>query len=436
MVKEFKTILQKIFIYRMKILLKQAAITDTGSPYHNTIRDILIEDGKIIKIADNINETADTVVNTKDLLVSTGWVDVFANFCDPGYEYKETLETGAAAATAGGYTQVFVVPNNNPVVQNKTQVEYIVQKSRTLSSGILPIGAVTKNCEGKDLSEMYDMRMSGAVAFSDGLLPVQTSGLLLKALQYVKAFDGTIIQVPVDSSIGTYGLMNEGLVSTRLGLPGIPAIGEEIIIKRDIDLLRYTESKLHITGVSTAKGLALIKTAKEEGLAISCSVTPYHLFYCDEDLQEYDANLKVNPPLRTKEDMLALRKGVIDGVVDCIASHHFPQDWDHKTCEFEFAKYGMLSLQTTFAVVNNILPGLSNEQIANLFSNNARNIFALPPTSITEGANAELTLFSKTGKTTLTKESNKSKSTNSPFFNKELNGVVIGTINKGQLFLN
>jgi dihydroorotase len=169
------------------------------------------------------------------------------------------------------------------------------------------LGAVTKNIEGKDLAEMYDMQNSGAIAFSDGLQPIQTPGLLLKALQYVKAFDGTVIQMPIDKSIGANGLMNEGIVSTQLGLPGIPTIAEEIMIQRDIDLVRYTKSKLHITGISTAKSVALLQAAKAEGLAISCSVTPYHLFYCDEDLQSYNTNLKVNPPLRTREDMLALK---------------------------------------------------------------------------------------------------------------------------------
>lgn len=298
---------------------------------------------------------------------------------------------------------------------------------------MLPIGAVTKNIEGKDLAEMYDMYNSGAIAFSDGLTPVQNSGLLLKALQYVKAFGGTIIQMPVDKSIGTHGLMNEGIASTQLGLAGIPAIAEEIIIKRDIDLLRYTQSKLHITGVSTAKGIQLINEAKQEGLQITCSVTPYHLYFCDEDLKEYDTNLKVNPPLRTKEDMLALRKAVIDGNVDCIASHHFPQDIDNKICEFEAAKNGMIGLQTSFAVFNEVLPELSVEQIANLFTNNARKIFGLDSSGININAQATVTVFNKTSSTVLMKENNKSLSANSPFFNQSLKGKVIAVINKGLL---
>ena len=311
-----------------------------------------------------------------------------------------------------------------------------MQKSKSLAVNIHPLGAITKNIEGKDLAEMYDMHASGAIAFSDGLQPVQTPGLFLKALQYVKAFDGILIQMPIDNTIGTHGLVNEGIISTQLGLPGIPAIAEEIMIKRDIELVRYTNSKLHLTGVSTEKSVQLIEAAKAEGLLISCSVTPYHLFFCDEDLQDYDTNLKVNPPLRSKQDMLALRKAVINGTIDCIASHHIPQNWDNKTCEFEYAKNGMIGLETSFAVVNEVLPKLTTEQLIKLFSFNARSIFKIALHTIEEGADADITLFNRNKNTLLTKENIKSKSSNSPFLNKELKGKVIGIINKGQLFLN
>ncbi|GAC1527554.1 MAG: hypothetical protein NVS3B15_04490 [Sediminibacterium sp.] len=266
--------------------------------------------------------------------------------------------------------------------------------------------------------------------------PVQSAGLLLKALQYVKAFEGVLIQVPVDKTIGAGGLMNEGIVSTRLGLPGLPAIAEEIFVKRDIDLLRYTQSKLHITGISTWQSLSLIQAAKAEGLQVTCSVTPYHLFFCDEDLQTYDTNLKLTPPLRSKADMLALREGVLNGLVDCIASHHFPQDWDNKTCEFEYAKPGMIGLQTVFAVVNEVLPGLHDDLLVKLLSRNARTIFHLPVIPIREGAEAELTLFSKQTATVFNKQNLKSKSANSPFLDQKRMGKVLGVIYKGQLTLN
>ena len=420
----------------MKILLRKVLIADSTSSLNNLIKDILIENGKIVLIADSIPDKADEYMEEPDCVVSPGWVDTFSHFCDPGYEYKETLETGAASASAGGFTDVFVLPNTLPMVQSKSQVEYIVQKSKMLPVNIHPIGAITKNIEGKDLAEMYDMHASGAVAFSDGLFPVQTSGLLLKALQYVKAFEGILMQVPIDQSIGTHGLMNEGIVSTRLGLPGLPAIAEEIIVKRDIDLLRYTESKLHITGISTSVSLEEIAKAKKEGIAISCSVTPYHLYFTDEDLLEYDTNLKVNPPLRSKNDRQALREGILNGTIDCIASHHLPQNWDNKTCEFEYAKAGMIGLESSFAIVNSVLPELSNDQLVKIFSTTARTIFNLPAIIIEEGADAELTLFSRRGLTLLTKENIKSKSHNSPFVQKELKGKVIGTITKGHIYLN
>jgi dihydroorotase len=420
----------------MKILVRQATIADPDSSFNGQVMDLLINENLVSKIASHITEAADEVIEAQGLIVSPGWVDVFSHFADPGYEYKETLETGAAAAAAGGFTQVFVLPNTQPVVDNKTQAEYISQRSRTLPVTIHPLGAITKGIEGKDLAEMYDMRNSGAIAFTDGNSPVQSPGLFLKALQYVKAFDGVLVQVPLDKSIGAGGLINEGVISTRLGLPGIPALAEEVIIKRDLDLLRYTQSKLHITGISTKNSLALIGAAKKEGLNISCSVTPYHLFFCEEDMQTYDTNLKVNPPLRSKEDMLALREAVADGSVDCIASHHMPQDWDNKVCEFEYAKNGMTGLETSFAVINHLLPELTGEKIVQLFSGNARKIFGLPATHIAEGNVAELTLFTRSGTTLISKSQLRTKSSNTPFLDRELDGKILGIIHKGKLTLN
>jgi dihydroorotase len=435
---QFQTILHQIFRFYMRVLLQQVFIADTHSPYNGHVKDILIVDGIIAQIADAISPTSidTTVITANEAIVSSGWVDIFSHFCDPGFEYRETLTTGAAAAAAGGFTQVFTLPNTQPVVTSKAQVAYVVEKSKALPVTVQPLGAVTKQIEGKELGEMYDMRLSGAVAFSDGLQAIQSSGLLLKALQYIKAFDGVIIQLPHDKSIGSFGLVNEGIISTQLGLPGIPAIAEELMIKRDIDLLEYTGSKLHITGITTANSVALIAAAKAKGLQLTCSVTPYHLLYCDEDLVDYDTNLKTNPPLRSKADMLALRQAVIDGQIDCIATHHLPQNWDSKTCEFEYAKHGMIGLQTVFAAINQLLPSLSNEQISGLFSNNARQIFGLPEVSITEGAVAELTIFSRTGETILTKANSKSKSANTPLLNTALKGEVIGIFHKSQLHLN
>ncbi len=419
----------------MKILLQQVKIADPDSPHNGNIKDILIVDG-IIKLIDNsLNDESAEIVEAKNVIVTPGWVDIFSHACDPGYEYKETLETCAAAAAAGGYTQIFTLPDNDPVTDNKTQVEYVKQKSNSLKIQVHPLGGVTKKKEGVTLAEMYDMHQSGAVAFTDGLQPLQYAGLMLKSLQYVKAFNGVIIQVPQDKTISSGGLINEGLISTKLGLPGLPSIAEEIIIARDTELADYTNSALHFTGISTIKSVELINAAKAKGLKVTCSVTPYHLFFCDEDLQSYNTNLKVNPPLRDRKNMMALRQAVSDDKIDCIASHHIPQDWDNKTCEFEYAKFGMIGLQTAYAAVKAVLPELTDQQITNLFSINARKIFNLHTSTIKEGNVAEITLFNN-GEFILKKENIKSKSHNSPFINIPLKGNVIGVISKGNLILN
>jgi dihydroorotase len=419
----------------MKILLRQIKIADPHSPHNGNTKDILIVDGIIKIVDDNITDKSDQIFEAENANVSPGWIDIFSHACDPGYEFRETLETCADAAAAGGFTQIFTLPDTNPVIDNKTQVEYVQQKSKGLKIQIHPLGSITKKKEGKELAEMYDMHQSGAVAFTDGLQPLQYAGLLLKGLQYVKTFNGVIIQIPQDKGISSTGLMNEGLVSTQLGLPGMPAIAEELIIARDIELTEYTNSALHFTGISTAKSVELIKAAKSKGLKITCSVTPYHLFFCDEDLHSYNTNLKVNPPLRNRADMIALREAVLNGNIDCIASHHIPQDWDSKTCEFEYAKFGMIGLQTSYGAIKTVLLQLSAAQTAKLFSTNARKIFNLNNASIKEGNKAELTLFGNES-FTLQKKNIKSKSYNSAFINIHLTGNVFGIFTKGNLILH
>jgi dihydroorotase len=420
----------------MNILIQQAFITDPQSPHHGTVKDILIENGLIKNIQDSIPDKADQVIQKKGIHISPGWVDVFADFCDPGFEYKETLESGARAAASGGYTDVFVIPNTKPVVDSKSQVEYIRQKSKSLPVNVLPIGSVTKNGEGHELAEMYDMHNSGAVAFGDGINPVQSAGLLLKALQYIKAFHGVIIQIPDDKTVGVNGLINEGIVSTRLGLPGKPVMAEELIIARDIKLAAYAESKIHFTGITSPKSLEYIKRAKDRGAEVSCSVTPYHLYFSDEDLLNYDTNLKVYPPLRTAPMIKALREALVDGTIDCIASHHRPHEYDSKILEFENAKYGMIGLETTYAIIKTAVPELSEEKIISLLGINPRTLFGLPMPRMEAGQPAVITLFQPSEIWTMQESDIRSKSRNSPFIGKELKGKVLGIINGEKVFLN
>mgnify|MGYP002072272455 CR=1 FL=1 len=420
----------------MKLLIKQARIADPASPYNGQVADILITNGRIASIAPAITEQADKELDIPGLHVSPGWADVFAHFADPGYEYKETLETGAAAAAAGGFTDVLIIPNTNPCIHNKANVEYLVQKGKALPVSVHPIGAVTRNTEGKELAEMYDMRASGAVAFSDGTHCIQSPGLLVKALQYVKAFDGTIIQLPDDKSINPQGLMHEGITSTRMGLPGKPAMAEELIVARDIKLARYAASRLHFTAISTAKSLEYVRRGKESGTAVSCSVTPYHLYFTDEDLTSYNTSLKVNPPLRTPADRDALRKGLADGTIDCIATHHLPHEYDSKVLEFEYAKYGMIGLETAYAVLNTAVPDMAAGTWAKLLSINPRKLFGLPALTVQEGQPASLTFFMPSEKWTVSKSHLRSRSANTPFSGKELTGKVKGIFHKNQLVLN
>ncbi len=420
----------------MKILLKNAEIIDKNSVHHQEMRDILIVDGVIVKIENEINVDDAQIFQDPYLKVSIGFVDLFTKIGEPGFEHQETLDTAAKAAQYGGYTRLFMLPNTNPAISSQSQVNYIKEKSKNLSVHIHPLGAISKNIEGKELAEMHDMYNNGAIAFSDGDQPVQSAALFLKALQYVNSFNGTLIQQPIEKKFSKLGSMNEGVVSTQMGIQGIPSFAEILMIKRDIELVRYSKGKLHITGVSTADGIKLITEAKKEGLNITCSVTPHHLIFCDEDVTNYEPNLKVNPPLRTKKDMLSLRNAFEAGMIDCIASHHIPLHLDNKDCEFDKASFGMINLQTVFPILNNLFPTLLLSYIIDALSYNARIIFNLPNYKIEVGETAELTLFNTDDLFTLTKENNKSKSANTVIYNKTLRGKILGTVNKGQFFIN
>lgn len=417
----------------MNLLIKKAKIVDPLSSYNGKTVDILIESGRIQEIKKNISAKGMQVFELPNLHLSPGWVDLFADFCDPGYEYRETLETGSQAAAAGGYTDVCIVPNTKPSLDQKSSIEYLITKAANLPVTIHPIGAITKQTEGKDLAEMYDMKASGAIAFSDGSNTVQSSGVLLKALQYIKSFDGLIIQIPDDKTISPKGLMNEGIMSVQLGMQSRPTIAEEILVNRDINLAAYTDSNLHLTGVSTQGSLKLVQAAKQKKLKVTCSITPQHVVFSDEDLSTYDTHLKINPPLRTKREIKHLQNAVKNGIVDCIASHHQPKNIDEKLVEFEYAKFGVISLQTTYASINTAILGISQEKIVELLSINPRRILKLTQATIEKGNIASLTLFNPYTKWKVEQEKIFSKSKNSPYIGMELMGKPIGIFHKNKL---
>jgi dihydroorotase len=410
----------------MKILLKKARIIDPGHTHHDTQADLLIVDGCIRHIGSGISEEADRVIETEGLHVSPGFVETFADAADPGFEHRETLESVSAAASAGGFTHLFVMPNTKPVMHDKGVVEYVRDRKTGSPVQLHPVGAVTRNTEGKELAEMYDMRASGAIAFSDGTHPIHSAGLLIKALQYVKAFDGVIIQVPEDRTIAPHGLAHEGVASTRLGLPGRPAIAEELMVARDISLTRYTDSRMHLSPVTLPGSVGLIDAARNEGLNITCSVTPQHLWFCDEDLSDYDAHLKSDPPFRTRADRDALLEAVRDGRIDCISTHHQPWHIDQKQCEFEYAKAGMIGLESALGVLGAL--GLEPSRIVTLLSQAPRRIFGLPDGRIEAGQPADLVCYLPDEEYVFSSDMISSRSRNTPFVGKRLKGRVLEVI--------
>lgn len=418
----------------MAVLIRQARVVDPASGFHDQTVDLLIDQGLLQSIGRNIDAAGHEVIEAEGLMVSPGWVDLFADYREPGYEHKETIASGLEAAAAGGFTHVFLVPNTQPVADNKSTVQFISQRAAGHAVSAHVLGALSQGTEGKVLAEMMDMRAHGAIAFSDGWKPVQNPNVMLKALEYVKAFDGVVIQIPADAALSAGGQMHEGPVSTQLGMQGIPVIAETLLLHRDIELLRYTGSRLHITGISSAAGLEMIRKAKKEGLDITCSVTPYHLALNDEALRSYDALYKVTPPLRSEADRQALVAGLKDGTIDCIASHHRPQEWDAKAKEFDYASDGMNLQEMTLqvAALNSDVPAAT---LVRALSEQPRKIFGLPAATIAEGAVAELTIFTLQGSSTPETKDLRSQSANNPFLGQALKGSVLGIISKNTVTL-
>lgn len=416
----------------MNLLIKQATVIDSTSPHNGRVVDILIEKGVITQIKKSIvPEKGVKTIEAEGLHVSAGWLDMQVNFCDPGYEHKETLSNGLKSAAKGGFTSVCLMSGTNPPLHNKAQIEYVANRAKDNLVDVLPIGTLSHNQEGKDLSEMYDMKISGAVAFSDYKKSTKDAGLILRALQYSQNINSFIITHCDDKTISHDGLVNEGITSTKLGLKGIPALAEEIMLQRNIQILEYTGGKMHIPTISTKGSVELIKKAKAKKLNITCGVAAYSLLLDDSELEGFDTNYKVNPPLRTKDDIDALKKGLADGVIDVIVSDHAPQDIESKDLEFDHADNGMIGLESCFGVLNMALSSkLSLENIIDTLTKNPRTILGLDALSVKEGAEANLTLFNPTKKYLFGKSHIVAANKNSGIIGKELKGVVIGVVNK------
>lgn len=421
----------------MNILIKQARIIDPGSAHNGKTADILIENGIITSIRSKI--TTDKNVKTieaENLHASAGWMDMQVNFCDPGYEHKEDLETGIRAAAAGGFTAVAITSSTNPPIHSKAQVQYIRNNTENGLVDVYPIAAATVNREGKELSEMYDMQQAGAIAFSDDKNTISNAGILMRALLYSKNFNALVMTHCDDKSISQDGQMNEGETSTTLGLKGIPALAEELMISRNIFLAEYTAAPLHISNVSTRASVQLIREAKAKGLKITASVNAYNIALDDTLLAGFDSNYKLNPPLRAKADLEALRKGLSDGTIDTITSDHRPQDIESKDVEFDHASNGMIGLESAFGLLNTNKGRLRLETIIEALSVNPRTVLKLKPVTIKEGEAANITLFDPEQEWIFEKKHIQSKSSNTPLTGSKFKGKVIGIINRKQLSLN
>ncbi|MDF2477942.1 MAG: dihydroorotase [Sphingobacterium sp.] len=418
------------------LLITSVKVILPGNEYHQQTVDVFIEKGKITQI-DKTIKVADKNVETIDgtgKILSPGFFDLHANFGEPGLETKEDIRTGTAAAAAGGFTAVAVMPNTEPAIQSRSEVALVVNAAKGNIVDIHPIGAISKKREGKEMAELYDMKQNGAVAFSDGNRSVQQAGLMSRALLYAKGFEGLIFSHAEDESMAGGNKMNEGTMSTYLGMKGIPNLAESLMVSRDLYLAEYTEAPIHFASISTPEAVDLIKKAKAKGLRVTCDVAAHQLVFTDEDIIGFDSNYKVSPPLRTKADAKALIKGVKDGVIDAVVSQHTPQEIEFKNVEFHIAKNGIIGLQTVLPLL--IRAGLNEEQIVHSLAVRPRQILGMAIPQIKAGAMANLVLFDPAKSWTFNEKTNKSKSKNSPLFGQTLKGAVELVINNNQIIKN
>ena len=416
----------------MKIIIREAKVIDSGSSYHNKTVDILIVDGSIKKIGASISNSENaTEIKLDNLHVSQGWFDSSVSLGEPGFEDRETIANGLNVAARSGFSAIALQPNSYPIIDNQSQINFVTTKANGFATQLFPIGALTKGSEGKDMTELFDMKNAGALAFGDYNKSLDNGNLLKIALQYVQDFDGLLLAFAEDSNIKGNGVTNEGIVSTQLGLKGIPNLAEELHIARNLFLLEYTGGKLHIPTISTAKSVQLIKAAKAKGLKVTCSAAVHHLVLTDSKLGDFDTRYKVSPPLRTEPDRKALLAGILDNTIDMITSDHNPIDIEHKKMEFDLAKNGTIGLESAFGA---LLTVLSLEKTIEKLTS-GKTTFGIEKQTITEGSKANISLFNPEGKSIFTKESILSKSKNLAFLGVEMKGKVYGIYNQEKLVL-
>ncbi len=412
-------------------------INGTIVNHNSTIKaNILIENDKITKITESKIQ-ADKIIDASEKIVVPGLIDMHVHFRDPGFEYKEDVISGSEAAVAGGVTTCLPMANTNPINDNASITKAMIEKCKSRGLiDLLPIGAISKSFKSESLTEMGDMLEAGAVAFSDDGLPVSNSELMRRALEYTKGFGSFIISHSEDKSLAGAGVINEGEISTITGLRGIPAETEEVMIARDILLAKLTGGHMHIAHVSTEWSLKLIEMAKNEGINVTCEVTPHHFTFNEKELLTYDTNFKMNPPLRTEKDVKSMIEGIKKGIVDVIATDHAPHHPDEKAVEFDNAPFGITGLQTLVPLTLNLVKEgyITLEKMVELTSYKPAKILKLNDKGeIKEGMLADIAVIDMEKKYVFDENINKSKSVNSPLFYKELTGASVYTIKNGRV---
>ncbi len=422
----------------MRILIKNGIIVNAEQKMETT-QDILIDNNKIIKINSTIDEQVELVIDAEGKYVLPGLVDAHCHLREPGYEYKEDIESGTRSAAAGGFTSIACMPNTKPVVDNQAIVKFIIDKARNEGYvNVYPIGAITKGLEGKELAEIGELKFAGAVAISDDGKPVQNASLMKKAMQYASMFDITVISHCEDMDLLDGGTMNEGYQATTMGLRGIPAIAEEVMVSRELLLAEYLNAGVHIAHISTERSVDLIRHAKKRGVKVTCETCPHYFTLTESACEGFNTFAKMNPPLRIQKDVDAILEGIKDGTIDIIATDHAPHHIDEKNVEFELAANGIVGFETAFALSYTYLVKtgvITIEQLVNKMSLKPSKILGLNKGVIQEGRVADITIVDINKKYTVDIEKFKSKSKNSPFGGFELYGTIEYTIVNGKLIV-